>query len=87
DRTDPPASAGGGTIDHVCFNCDGLVEFTRRLDDNGVTYSERRAHDSSLYQIFTREPINGIKVELNFPIEEAIAAGRTPGWTSTGAAA
>lgn len=86
-REDPRAETGGGTIDHVCFNCDGLEEFTARLDANGIEYSERQAHGSPLYQMFMREPINGIKIEINFPIEEAIAAGRTPGWTSAGQAA
>jgi hypothetical protein len=32
-----------------------------------------------------REPINGIKVELNFSAEEAIKAGRNPSWTDVGA--
>lgn len=87
ERTDPAVHTGGGTIDHVCFNCEGLVEFSERLDAKNVEYSERTAHNPTLYQMFMREPINGIKVELNFPIEEAIAAGRTPGWTSEGKAA
>jgi catechol 2,3-dioxygenase-like lactoylglutathione lyase family enzyme len=75
---------GSGRIDHVCFNCDGILEFIERLNKNGVQFSERKAHNSNLYQLFMREPINGIKVELNFSAEEAIAAGRVPSWTSTG---
>lgn len=31
-----------------------------------------------------REPINGIKVELNFPWHEAVALGRVPEWTDDG---
>ena len=80
------AGNGGGTIDHVCFNCEGMAEFVERLDSNGITYSERHADGAPLYQLFMREPINGIKVELNFPIAEAQALGRVPGWTSDGAA-
>jgi hypothetical protein len=32
-----------------------------------------------------REPINGIKVELNFSAQEALLAGREPSWTDEGA--
>jgi hypothetical protein len=31
-----------------------------------------------------REPINGIKVELNFAWEEAARIGRVPSWTDAG---
>ena len=47
-------------------------------------FSERKAHNSNLYQLFMREPINGIKVELNFSWEEAANMGRVPKWTDTG---
>lgn len=77
---------GSGHIDHVCFNCENIREFIDRLEKNGTTYSERKAHNSHLYQLFMREPINGIKVELNFAAYEAVAAGRVPEWTSTGGA-
>jgi catechol 2,3-dioxygenase-like lactoylglutathione lyase family enzyme len=49
-----------------CLNCDGIEEFIDRLTRNGVEFSERKAHNSNLYQLFMREPINGIKVELSF---------------------
>ena len=75
---------GSGRIDHVCFNCDGINEFIKRLTDNGIEFSERKAHNSNLYQLFMREPINGIKVELNFTAEEAISAGRVASWTDAG---
>jgi catechol 2,3-dioxygenase-like lactoylglutathione lyase family enzyme len=76
---------GSGRIDHVCFNCSGMLEFIERLQKNGVDFSERKAHNSDLYQLFMREPINGIKVELNFSAAEAIKAGRVPSWTDIGA--
>jgi catechol 2,3-dioxygenase-like lactoylglutathione lyase family enzyme len=76
---------GSGRIDHVCFNCEGIEEFVDRLTTNGVTFSERKAHNSDLYQLFMREPINGIKVELNFAAQEAVRTGRVAAWTSTGA--
>ncbi|GAA4333839.1 VOC family protein [Pigmentiphaga soli] len=75
---------GSGRIDHVCFNCDGLAEFIARLTRNGVAFSERKAHNSDLYQLFMREPVNGIKVELNFAAHEAAQAGRVPTWTDKG---
>jgi catechol 2,3-dioxygenase-like lactoylglutathione lyase family enzyme len=75
---------GSGRIDHVCFNCDGLTDFIDRLTQRGVEFSERKAHNSNLFQLFMREPINGIKVELNFSAAEAIAAGRMPSYTDTG---
>ncbi|MFZ2649928.1 MAG: VOC family protein [Burkholderiaceae bacterium] len=77
---------GSGRIDHICFNCDGLAEFIERLTKNGVDFSERKAHDSDLYQLFMREPVNGIKVELNFSAEEAVRAGRVATWTDAGQA-
>jgi catechol 2,3-dioxygenase-like lactoylglutathione lyase family enzyme len=77
-------SLGSGRIDHVCFNCDGILEFIDRLNKNQVEFSERKAHNSNLYQLFMREPINGIKVELNFSAQEALSAKRLPSWTSTG---
>ena len=76
---------GSARIDHVCFNCDGMNEFIKRLTDNGVDFSERKAHNSNLYQLFMREPINGIKVELNFSAAEAVSTGRVASWTDTGA--
>lgn len=88
DRGDQDYSAAGamgsGRIDHVCFNCEGIDEFVERLNKNGVEFNERKAHNSNLYQLFMREPINGIKVELNFSAEEAIRAGRVATWTDTG---
>jgi hypothetical protein len=61
-----------------------LAEFVERLTSNGVEFSERKAHNSNLYQLFMREPINGIKVELNFAWSEAEQLGRVPAWTDTG---
>jgi catechol 2,3-dioxygenase-like lactoylglutathione lyase family enzyme len=75
---------GSGRIDHLCINCDGLAEFIDRLKANGVEFSERKAHNSKLYQLFMREPVNGIKVELNFDWREAAALGRVPEWTDAG---
>ena len=75
---------GAGRIDHFCLNCEGIEEFIERLTRNGVEFSERKAHNSNLYQLFMREPINGIKVELNFAWQEAERIGRVPTWTDSG---
>ena len=81
---DSGLAPGSGRIDHLCFNCDGLPEFIERLNRNRVAFSERKAHNSELFQLFMREPINGIKLELNFSAQEAAADGRSASWTSTG---
>jgi catechol 2,3-dioxygenase-like lactoylglutathione lyase family enzyme len=89
DRSDVDYSAGeapgSGRIDHVCFNCENIQEFIDRFKRNAVHFNERKAHNSNLYQLFMREPINGLKVELNFAAHEAIAAGRIASWTDQGA--
>lgn len=79
-------TTGSGRIDHVCFNCEDLAEFIERLERNGVEFSERQVNDGALYQLFMVEPINGIKVELNFAAEEAKRLGRKPSYTGKGAA-
>ena len=76
---------GTGVLDHVCFNCEGLEEFVARLERAGIAFNERQAHGQALYQLFFFEPINNIKIELNFPAEEARRAGRMAGVTAAGA--
>jgi hypothetical protein len=80
------AAPDTGAIDHVCFNCAGLEEFVQRFEASGVEFSERQADDQALFQLFVRDPINGIKVELNFAAAEAKRAGRRPGRTAADAA-
>ena len=79
------AAGGTGALDHVCFNCEGIEEFVRRLEANGVDYVERQANGQALHQLFCRDPINGIKVELNFAAAEAQRAGRKPTRTAADA--
>jgi catechol 2,3-dioxygenase-like lactoylglutathione lyase family enzyme len=78
-------SAGTGPLDHVCFNCEGIEAFVARLERHGIAFSERQAHGQALYQLFFLEPINRVKIELNFPAEEARRAGRKPSVTAAGA--
>jgi hypothetical protein len=54
------------------------------LNKKGVEFSERKAHNSNLFQLFMREPINGIKIELNFAWEEAVRMGRVPQYYDKG---
>ncbi len=75
---------GSGRVDHVCFNCDSMAEMMARLEANNVAFNERQAVDSPVYQVFFRDPINGIKVELNFSREEALSSGRVASWTTVG---
>jgi catechol 2,3-dioxygenase-like lactoylglutathione lyase family enzyme len=67
---------GSGVIDHVGFRASGLAELRDRLTSMGVQFKERQVNDQGLYQIFLFDP-NDVKVELNFPVEEATAAGIT----------
>ena len=80
------AAPDTGAIDHVCFNCAGILAFVQRFEAAGVAFSERQAHDQALFQLFVRDPINGIKIELNFAAEEARRAGRKPTRTAADAA-
>ena len=80
------AVGGTGSIDHVCFNCEGIDEFIERLDRNEVGFSERQAHSQAFHQLFFFEPINSIKIELNFAAEEARLAGRKAAMSAQGAA-
>jgi len=75
---------GTGSIDHVCFNCEGIDEFIERFDRNGVSFSERQAHSQAFHQLFFWEPINNIKIELNFAAEEARLAGRHAAMSARG---
>lgn len=70
------AGQGSGCIDHICFACDDITGVIDRLTRNGVAFNERKTHDSNVFQLFLREPVNGIKIELDFAAEEAVKAGR-----------
>lgn len=68
------AANGTGVIDHVAFRSSGLPEMLDHLRRTGVEFKERQVDDQGLYQLFLFDP-NGVKVELNFPVEEARVAG------------
>jgi hypothetical protein len=78
-------ATGSGRIDHVCLSCENLQEVIDRLQMNGTAFNERQAYAGRLYQLFMVEPINGIKVELNFSAAEAERIGRKATYGSKGA--
>ena len=60
-------------------------EFIDQLQRTGVEFIERQAYEGRLYQLFMVEPINGIKVELNFAAAEAEKLGRKAPYGAKGA--
>ena len=65
------AVQGSGVIDHVAFRATGLEEMIAHLQKLDVPFKERQVNDQGLYQLFLFDP-NGVKVELNFPVAEAV---------------
>ena len=69
-RTSQDTGTGTGALDHVAFRATGLKHMREHLKAHGVAFSERRASDRALYQLFLTDP-NGIKIEINFRADEA----------------
>jgi catechol 2,3-dioxygenase-like lactoylglutathione lyase family enzyme len=69
-RTSQDTGAGTGALDHIAFRATGLREMMEHLRREKVPFNQRRANGQALYQLFFHDP-NGIKIELNFPGEEA----------------
>lgn len=65
------ATQGSGVIDHVGFRCSGLRDTLAELRRQDVSFTQRQVNDQGLYQLFLFDP-NGVKVELNFPVAEAV---------------
>jgi len=70
-RTSQDTGSGTGAIDHIAFRATGLKATMTHLRALGVEFSERRAGNQALYQLFLCDP-NGIKIELNFHADEAV---------------
>jgi catechol 2,3-dioxygenase-like lactoylglutathione lyase family enzyme len=64
------ATHGSGVVDHVAFHATGLADMIAHLEANGIAFSRRQVSDQDLVQLFLIDP-NGLKVELNFPADEA----------------
>lgn len=74
-RTSQDTGSGTGAVDHIAFRATGLSDMVAHLQTRGVQFTERRASNQALYQLFLFDP-NGIKIELNFDASEAV--GREP---------
>lgn len=71
---DLPQSAETGSIDHIAFSARGLERMRAHLRELGTEFREQPVPGQALYQLFLTDPA-GILVELNYPGEEAKAAG------------
>ena len=60
---------GTGVVDHVAFRCTKLRHMISHLRERRIDVKHRRVDDQALYQLFLLDP-NGVKVELNFDIDE-----------------
>lgn len=61
---------GGGAIDHIAFNCEGLAATVDLLQRDGVKYDIRKVPGRPLQQVFVHDP-DGVMLELNFRNEPA----------------
>jgi hypothetical protein len=68
---------GSGAVDHIAFRCTGLAGVLERLRAEGASFTQRMVSDQGLYQLFLFDP-NGVKIELNFSNDEAVALGIRP---------
>jgi catechol 2,3-dioxygenase-like lactoylglutathione lyase family enzyme len=69
-RTSQDGGAGTGAIDHIAFRATGLRAMLEHLKRERIPCTQRRANGQALFQLFFYDP-NGIKIELNYPAEEA----------------
>ena len=65
------ATSGTGVVDHIAFRATGLRKTMSHLTGLGVAFSQRQVDSQGLFQLFLFDP-NGIKIELNFGVEEAM---------------
>jgi catechol 2,3-dioxygenase-like lactoylglutathione lyase family enzyme len=76
------AEKGSGVIDHVAFYGTGLKSMIEHLQKLGIAFQQRRVDDQGLYQLFFKDPVNDVKVELSYANAEAAAAGIKPELTA-----
>ena len=77
------AERGSGVIDHIAFYGTGLKQMIERLQALGIPFQQRMVNDQGLYQLFLKDPVNDVKVELSYANAEAAAAGIRPELTAT----
>lgn len=70
-RASQDTGAGTGAVDHIAFRATGLKTMLAHLRAHNIAFTERRAGNQALYQLFLFDP-NGIKIELNFDATEAM---------------
>ncbi len=73
---------GTGVLDHVAWHATDLPGMLARLRAQGVAFTARQSSDGGLFQVFMLDP-NGVRVELNFPGEEATRHGIQPDLRAT----
>ncbi len=76
-KPESDAVRGTGVLDHVAFHATELPVMLANLQARGISYTSRQSHDGGLFQVFMLDP-NGVRVELNFPGEEATRHGIAP---------
>lgn len=54
-----------GVVDHVAFQAEDPQSFIDRFRAAGIAFRPRHLPESSLYQLFVRDP-DGVMIELNF---------------------
>ncbi|MDH5220283.1 MAG: hypothetical protein OEW94_03520, partial [Betaproteobacteria bacterium] len=60
------------------FSGTGLKGMIEHLQALGIPFTQRMVDDQGLYQLFLKDPVNDVKVELSYANAEAIAAGIQP---------
>jgi hypothetical protein len=50
----------------------------------GIPFSQRMVNDQGLYQLFLKDPVNDVKIELSYANAEAAAAGIRPELMASG---
>jgi catechol 2,3-dioxygenase-like lactoylglutathione lyase family enzyme len=68
------ALVGTGTVDHVAFLAEGLIEMRAKLAFMGLPFTERTVPSLELHQVFLTDP-SGVTIELNYPQHEALSLG------------
>jgi catechol 2,3-dioxygenase-like lactoylglutathione lyase family enzyme len=72
------AESGTGVLDHIAFRATGLKQMIEHLQGLGIAFQQRMVDDQGLYQLFLKDPVNGVKIELSYANAEAKAAGIRP---------
>ena len=72
------AEAGSGVIDHIAFFGTGLKAMIEHLQGIGIPFTQRMVDDQGLYQLFLKDPVNDVKIELSYANAEALVAGIEP---------